>query len=312
MIESVALALLPVDEIYMIKKNRIQYGNSRKRICIVTGTHGDELEGQFVCYQLQKILNSRKDINGIIDIYPSLNPLGMDSMNRKVPFFDLDMNRIFPGDKEGSLVESVAYDIVSDLKGADLVIDIHASNVYLKEIPQIRINETQADNLIDLAKHMNVDYIWIHSASTVLESTLAYTLNDMDTPTLVVEMGVGLRITEDYGNRLVDGILNTMKYLEMLTDDVPNVKQPIISLDKNVNFLNAKYAGLFLPSTYHDNFVEKGMLIGQIVNPLNGEILDNIYSPCDGLLFTLREYPLVNEGSLIGRILEYNGKENYL
>lgn len=312
MIESVALALLPVDEIYMIKKNRIQYGNSRKRICIVTGTHGDELEGQFVCYQLQKILNSRKDINGIIDIYPSLNPLGMDSMNRKVPFFDLDMNRIFPGDKEGSLVESVAYDIVSDLKGADLVIDIHASNVYLKEIPQIRINETQADNLIDLAKHMNVDYIWIHSASTVLESTLAYTLNDMDTPTLVVEMGVGLRITEDYGNRLVDGILNTMKYLGMLTDDVPNVKQPIISLDKNVNFLNAKYAGLFLPSTDHDNFVEKGMLIGHIVNPLNGEILDNIYSPCDGLLFTLREYPLVNEGSLIGRILEYNGKENYL
>ncbi len=312
MIESVASALLPVDEIYMIKKNRIQYGNSRKRICIVTGTHGDELEGQFVCYQLQKILNSRKDINGIIDIYPSLNPLGMDSMNRKVPFFDLDMNRIFPGDKEGSLVESVAYDIVSDLKGADLVIDIHASNVYLKEIPQIRINETQADNLIDLAKHMNVDYIWIHSASTVLESTLAYTLNDMDTPTLVVEMGVGLRITEDYGNRLVDGILNTMKYLGMLTDDVPNVKQPIISLDKNVNFLNAKYAGLFLPSTDHDNFVEKGMLIGQIVNPLNGEILDNIYSPCDGLLFTLREYPLVNEGSLIGRILEYNGKENYL
>ncbi len=312
MIESVALALLPVDEIYMIKKNRIQYGNSRKRICIVTGTHGDELEGQFVCYQLQKILNSRKDINGIIDIYPSLNPLGMDSMNRKVPFFDLDMNRIFPGDKEGSLVESVAYDIVSDLKGADLVIDIHASNVYLKEIPQIRINETQADNLIDLAKHMNVDYIWIHSASTVLESTLAYTLNDMDTPTLVVEMGVGLRITEDYGNRLVDGILNTMKYLGMLTDDVPNVKQPIISLDKNVNFLNAKYAGLFLPSTDNDNFVEKGMLIGQIVNPLNGEILDNIYSPCDGLLFTLREYPLVNEGSLIGRILEYNGKENYL
>lgn len=312
MIESVASALLPVDEIYMIKKNRIQYGNSRKRICIVTGTHGDELEGQFVCYQLQKILNSRKDINGIIDIYPSLNPLGMDSMNRKVPFFDLDMNRIFPGDKEGSLVESVAYDLVSDLKGADLVIDIHASNVYLKEIPQIRINETQADNLIDLAKHMNVDYIWIHSASTVLESTLAYTLNDMDTPTLVVEMGVGLRITEDYGNRLVDGILNTMKYLGMLTDDVPNVKQPIISLDKNVNFLNAKYAGLFLPSTDHDNFVEKGMLIGQIVNPLNGEILDNIYSPCDGLLFTLREYPLVNEGSLIGRILEYNGKENYL
>lgn len=304
MIETVAQAMLPVDEKYEIKKNRIKRGTSNKRICIVTGTHGDELEGQYVCFYLQEILKQRNDFNGIVDIYPSLNPLGMDSMNRKVPFFDLDMNRVFPGDREGSLVESVAYDIVEDLKGADLVIDIHASNVYLKEIPQIRINETQAEKLIPLAKLMNVDYIWIHSASTVLESTLAYSLNALDTPTLVVEMGVGLRITKSYGHQLVDGILNTMKELGLLSESVGCVKEPLISIDKNVHFLNAKYAGLFLPVISHDHFVDKGSLIGQIVNPLNGEILDSIYSPCQGLLFTLREYPLVNEGSLIGRILE--------
>jgi len=304
MIETIAQAMLPVDEKYEIKKNRIQKGKSQKRICIVTGTHGDELEGQYVCFQLQEILKQRDDLNGIVDIYPSLNPLGMDSMNRKVPFFDLDMNRVFPGDKEGSLVESVAYDIIQDLKGADLVVDIHASNVYLKEIPQIRINETQAKELIPLAKLMNVDYIWIHSASTVLESTLAYSLNVLHTPTLVVEMGVGLRITEKYGHQLIDGILNTMKELGLLENNVKPVKEPIISLDKNVHFLNAKYAGLFLPIMSHDHFVEEGSLIGKIVNPLSGEVLDSIYSPCQGLLFTLREYPLVNEGSLIGRILE--------
>lgn len=304
MIETVTQAMLPVDEKYEIKKNRIQKGTSQKRVCIVTGTHGDELEGQYVCFYLQEILKQREDLNGIVDIYPSLNPLGMDSMNRKVPFFDLDMNRVFPGDKEGSLVESVAYDIVEDLKGADLVIDIHASNVYLREIPQIRINERQADKLIPLAKLMNIDYIWIHSASTVLESTLAYSLNTLNTPTLVVEMGVGLRITESYGHQLVDGILNTMHHFKMLSQGVDHIKEPIISLDKNVHFLNAKYAGLFLPIMSHDHFVKKGSLIGKIVHPLTGEILDFIYSPCNGLLFTLREYPLVNEGSLIGRILE--------
>lgn len=304
MIKTVAQAMLPVDEKYEIKKNRIQRGTSQKRICIVTGTHGDELEGQYVCFQLQEILKQRDDLDGIVDIYPSLNPLGMDSMNRKVPFFDLDMNRVFPGDNEGSLVESVAYDIIQDLKGADLVVDIHASNVYLKEIPQIRINEKQAEKLIPLAKLMNVDYIWIHSASTVLESTLAYSLNDLHTPTLVVEMGVGLRITESYGHQFIDGILHTMKELGLLKDNVPAVREPIISLDKNVQFLNAKYAGLFLPMMSHDHFVEEGTLIGKIVNPLTGEVLDSIYSPCRGLLFTLREYPLVNEGSLIGRILE--------
>ena len=48
----------------------------------------------------------------------------------------------------------------------------------------------------------------MHEAATVLEATLAYSLNALDTPTLVVEMGVGMRITKSYGDQLVDGILN--------------------------------------------------------------------------------------------------------
>ena len=33
-----------------------------KRICVVTGTHGDELEGQYVCYELNRILREQKNI----------------------------------------------------------------------------------------------------------------------------------------------------------------------------------------------------------------------------------------------------------
>lgn len=304
MIKNIVSANLPVDESYEIQKNRIVCGNSKKRICIVTGTHGDELEGQYVCYQIQKIINENKTLfDGIIDIYPAINPLGLESMTRKVPFFDLDMNRIFPGDKGGSLVEYVAYQLIQDLKGADLVVDIHASNVYLKEIPQIRINETQSEGLIELAKEMNIDFIWVHSASTVLKSTLAYSLNDIKTPTLVVEMGVGLRITKTYGDQLVNGLLNVMKYLGMYKGDTSS-KEPVISTDKNVFFLNAKEAGLFLPTIQHDFHVTQGQKIGEVVHPLTGEVLEEVLSPCQGLVFTLREYPLVNEGSLLGRILE--------
>lgn len=45
MIETFASLSLPVDEKYELKKNRIQKGTSKTRICIVTGIHGDELEG---------------------------------------------------------------------------------------------------------------------------------------------------------------------------------------------------------------------------------------------------------------------------
>lgn len=304
MINTITSANLPVDETYEIQKNHLVLGNAKKRICIVTGTHGDELEGQYICFQLQKMIENNKDLfDGIIDIYPAINPLGLESMTRKVPFFDLDMNRIFPGDKEGSLVEYVAYQIIQDLKGADLVIDIHASNIYLKEIPQIRINETQSHGLVELAAQMNIDFIWLHSASTVLESTLAYSLNDIGTPTLVVEMGVGLRITKSYGDQLIDGLLNVMKYLGIYHGQT-SCKDPVISFDKNVYFLNAKEAGLFLPCIQHDFNVMKGQKIGEVVNPLTGQVVEEVLSPCTGLVFTLREYPLVNEGSLLGRILE--------
>ena len=44
-------------------------------------------------------------------------------------------------------------------------------------------------------------------------------------------------------------------------------------------------------------------LVGNIIDPLRGAILDEILSPVDGILFTIREYPVVDEGSLIGRLL---------
>ena len=47
MVEVITSVGLPVDEKLMIKKNRI--GSGQKRISIVTGIHGDELEGQYVC-----------------------------------------------------------------------------------------------------------------------------------------------------------------------------------------------------------------------------------------------------------------------
>ena len=103
---------------------------SEKRVCIVTGTHGDELEGQFVCYELNRRIEEHLEyLKGIVEIYPALNPLGVNSITRGVPGFDLDMNRVFPGSEESSLPEYAAYKIMEDLKGASLCIDIHASNI---------------------------------------------------------------------------------------------------------------------------------------------------------------------------------------
>ena len=162
----------------------------------------------------------------------------------------------------------------------------------------------------------NVDFIWVHGASTVLESTFAYSLNSIGVPTLVVEMGVGMRITKAYGDQMVDGIFALMSRLGIWNGLVTKVRKPVISYDidgMDVFYLNAPVSGVFIKEKEHGETVSEGDLIGRIVNPLTGKLLSDITAPADGWLFTIREYPMVEEGSLMGRILKkevYEGCRN--
>ncbi|MDO8453911.1 MAG: succinylglutamate desuccinylase, partial [Sulfurimonas sp.] len=68
--------------------------------------------------------------------------------------------------------------------------------------------------------------------------------------------------------------------------------------------------GLFVPELNHCEVINKNDKIGTIVNPLDGAILETIYAPSGGILFTLREYPIVYEGSLLARIFGNNDEKN--
>ncbi len=309
MIDTVAHASLPCDEELNILKNRLcpQGDTSQmKRISVVTGIHGDELEGQYVCYLVQQRIRQKPQaLTGIVDIYPAMNPMGIDSVTRSIPAFDLDMNRTFPGDADGSMLERLASGVIDDIKGSDLCIDIHASNIYLTEIPQVRINNIFAEKLVPLAKHLNVDLVWVHPNATVLESTLAHSLNSIGVNTLVVEMGVGMRITKEYCEQLTDGIFKLMSDLGIWAGDVPDVREPIVAdVDDEISFLNAESSGLFAADAKVMTQVTEGQHLGDILDPLNGKILSEVRADCNGLLFTIREYPIVDEGSLTGRILK--------
>lgn len=308
MVQEVVRLPLAVDEELAVRKNRL--GGGGKRLCVVTGTHGDELEGQYVVWRLNRLLREQpQHWKGTVDIYPAMNPLGISTMTRGIPLCDLDMNRTFPGNENGSMSEYIAARLVADMQGADAVIDIHASNIFLREIPQVRINVNTAARLVPMARHLNMDLIWVHAAATVLESTLAHSLNALDTPTLVVEMGVGNRLTRAWGDQLIQGILNLMASLGMWTGPVPQVRDPIVSSDGHVSFVNSPCPGILIPAVEHGTVVHRGEELGLVADPLTGEILQRLPSPADGLLFTLREYPVVYEGSLIARILGDNTEE---
>ncbi|BCN30166.1 M14 family metallopeptidase [Anaeromicropila herbilytica] len=307
MLKNISSVGLPVGEVLHIRKNTLTPSNitgEEKRIAIVTGIQGDELEGQYVCYELIRRINENiKCLHGIVDIYPAINPLGLESVSRGMPTFDLELNHIFPGNIEGDMAEYTAAKLVEDIIGANLCIDLHASNIFIREIPQVRLTHENSDSLMQYAKLLNVDFVWVHESATVLESTLVYSLNKLGVPSLAVEMGVGMRITKEYGEQLTEGIFAILKEMGIWSGTSIIPKSPIISTDGEVSFIHAEASGIFVPQIKHWKGVRKGDSVGDILDPFTGSIVHHVIAPCDGMVFTLREYPVVHNGSLIARIL---------
>lgn len=308
--DSIVTLQLPYREQLQVRRT-IYRGGDGPRVAVIAGIHGDELEGLYVCHRLavwleQLAATHPNGLRGEVHLIPAMNPLGIDTLERFVPVFDADLNRNFPGDRDGLLPQRIAAGAMAALSGAALVIDIHASNIFLREIPQVRINQEFAATLVPLAQGMNLDLIWLHGSVTVLEATIAHSLNSTGTPCLVVEMGVGMRITPSFTEQLLTGILSVWRALGVLAADVAveaPTHLPLIADDNNVHYLNADTSGLFVPSVEHWMTVQHGEQLGCIISPHHGGVLSEVRSPVDGVLFTLREYPAVYEGSLMARIM---------
>ena len=298
---------LPVGEKLKIVRNRLEPMieiNSPGRMSIVSGTHGDELEGQYICYEVaRRIKENPEYLMGIVDIYPALNPLGIDMAYRNNPLTHMDMNRSFPGNPGGDFADRISSKIIDSIIGSDICIDLHASDIFVREIPQVRLSEDFAENLLPLAKLTNADMIWMNATATVHESTLAHALNIMGVPSLVLEMGQGNQINRPYGDQVVDGIFNILCELGMWTGPRPRTQIPAISSDGSVEFIRSKHSGVFMPLTEHNHFVKAGEVIGELVDPFSGDKIEDVKAENSGLLFTQRIFPVVCEGDLLARIL---------
>ncbi|MDD6331954.1 MAG: M14 family metallopeptidase [Clostridium sp.] len=306
MIDTVVSVEMLVEEVMQIKKNRLapdECTGNEKRLCIASGSHGDELGGQYICYQvIRRIKQDFQSLTGIVDVYPAMNPLGLDAQMRDFPLMDIDMNTVFPGDKEGAILEHAASKIIKDMAGADVCLDVHSSNSLIREIPQVRINDDVSESIMPYAKLLNTELVWIHPSTSVRAGSLSYALNAIGVKTMVIEAGVALRIDYDYCEQIVDGIFSLMKHMGIWQGEVTEVRRPTIATDGDVWFVNAESSGLFVPNIKHSMKVKKGEKIGTIVDVITGSVEERIYAPCDGLVFTFREYPAVEEGALIARI----------
>ena len=308
MIETVMTAQMPVGLPIKIKKNRLEPDTIQEnmpRLSIVAGVHGDELQGQYICYELiRRIKEERENLKGIVDVYPCVAPMALEIRKRNAPGA-LDMNAMFPGSHHGHTIEYMAAEVIEDLKGSDFCIDIHSSDIFIRELPQIRVPENAGKKVTELAQKSGIPVLWMNSnSSSVWEGSLAYSLRRKGIPNLVIESGIALKIDYEYCKKVIDGIFRMMKELEVFEGEVSPTKKTVTVKKNDVEVIHCNTSGIFIPKIQIGSFVRENQVLGCIVRPILGAELEEVKSSCDGMIFSLREYPAVCEGELLARICE--------
>ncbi len=104
---------------------------------LISGNHGDEYEGQVALCQLARELEPAR-IRGRVIILPMANfPAGMAG-RRTSPIDGGNLNRLFPGDPDGTVTQQLAHFISSELVPlADVLVDLHSGGSSLMYVPSV-------------------------------------------------------------------------------------------------------------------------------------------------------------------------------
>ena len=129
---------------------------------LISGTHGDEYEGQVA---LSKLINQLKpeEIQGRVIIVPMANFPAAKAGLRTSPIDEQNLNRIYPGDRDGSPSLMIAHYIESELfRIADYGLDLHSGGSSLHYVPSVvaavNENKEQMKKMKELMKAFSAPY----------------------------------------------------------------------------------------------------------------------------------------------------------
>ena len=90
------------------------------------GNHGDEYEGPIAMFDLARTIDPRQ-IRGRVILVPAMNYPAFQAGKRTSPIYSCNMNRSFPGNREGSITEKITdYFQRTLLPLAEWVLDLHS------------------------------------------------------------------------------------------------------------------------------------------------------------------------------------------
>ena len=305
----VASVKMPIGETWTVSRCRYSSEDgAAARVCLATGIHGDERMGQLVVYDVaQRIKAQPQHLHGTIDIYPMLNSIGLDIGERTVPgSMKLDMNRAFPGAPDGTALENICHAVVQDMKGADLVLDIHTSSQITSELYGVRIHEKHVNSMLAGAATLCPEVIWVLPDKPVHNASLTGALTQENTPACLLMVDERRLRSQMVVDQVVDGIFCMLRSIGVWTGETKDAPAkesiPCMWEDKDVCRVTCTRPGMYVPNEVIGKVVKEGDVLGTIFSALEGEPVETVVAPEGGLVFTQRRYSAVYPGTLIARL----------
>lgn len=260
-------------------------------LALIAGMHGDELNGMEI---VRRILDRglHKVKRGTVICMPIINVYGFLNYSRDVPD-GKDVNRSFPGRKNGSLASRVAYYLMQEvIPYIDCGIDFHTGGAMRANYPQVRALLRDQVNL-ELA---NAFYAPFTIDTGFRPNSLRREASRKGKKIIVYEGGESLRFDPQAIEEGVAGTLRLMKYLNMIDSaPEPNQENHVIW---STSWVRAKHAGLFQPNIQCGQLVHRGEWVGTITDPF-GEFKEEVKATQTGYVIGLNNRPVINAGDAL-------------
>ncbi len=269
---------------------------------INAGVHGGEYPAVETAIRLSRDVNAA-DLAGALVIMPVLNLPAFRQRSMFVcPVDNLNPNRVFPGDPNGTYSEQLTHALLNEfIVHADAYIDLHGGDIVEALVPFSicrRSPEAVDARALELARVFGLPYLLAVDRSVQPgRGTLSYVAAaERGVPGFIAEAGGVGQLQPEAVDLLTNGVYRVLAHLGMLEKRAPDAPPP--TLLTRFDWLYCQNAGMFYPSVAVGDDVRAGQQIGTI-GSLFGETLETLTAPVDGRVLFLTINPSVQANGLL-------------
>ncbi|RUU56806.1 succinylglutamate desuccinylase/aspartoacylase family protein [Mesorhizobium sp. M2C.T.Ca.TU.002.02.1.1] len=283
-------------------------------VLLTGGVHGDEYEGPIALARLVRELDLSR-LSGRLIVVPAVNYPAFVAGTRTSPIDDINLNRTFPGKRNGTATEMIAHYVTTELlPRSDYLVDFHAGGSSLQYLPTLLAprwsdpeQKQRLEEFIDAFDPPNVVYFDSIRALSGEDRVIGNYAHQNNVFFVTGEFGGGSTVNIEGLAVVENGLRAVLSHLKVLAPAAPLPKRRgkvrRLVMDDPGLYAFAPRRGFFEPRFALGDEVPAGALAGLIYD------LDNpwaepvpVHFRHGGFAVCIRTFSLVEAGDCLGHL----------